>query len=151
MRQDFTGLSVCAVSETERRAGDLLREELFRRTRSMPSLVTEPTSVCIRLVCSDTIQDKDSFTIMQKDRLITIEGRGIRALIYGYSMFLRKTEYRDGKITLVEPIAGTYAPDKAIRGHQLGYRGISNTYDAWSRSAATRWSIFPVLEAKRRN
>lgn len=141
MRQDFTGLSVCAVSETERRAGDLLREELFRRTRSMPSLVTEPTSVCIRLVCSDTIQDKDSFTIMQKDRLITIEGRGIRALIYGYSMFLRKTEYRDGKITLVEPIVGTYVPDKTIRGHQLGYRGISNTYDAWSLEDYRRYYL----------
>ena len=105
MRQDFTGLSVCALSETERRAGDLLREELFRRTRSMPSLVTEPTSVCIRLVCSDTIQDKDSFTIMQKDRLITILGRGIRALIYGYSMFGRRTGWE--RLRLTKRSAGT--------------------------------------------
>lgn len=132
MNLDFTGLSICARTETERFAARLLAEEISRRTGSEPPVVPEPAPTCIRFVQSDAFADKDSFSIGLDGTKLTVSGRGIRALIFGYSMFLRKTEYRDGRIVLVESIDETYAPDKTIRGHQLGYRSINNTYDAWS-------------------
>ncbi len=132
MKTDLTGLSLCAVSDVERQAAMLLADELQRRTGTRPPVVQSPVQRCIRFLQTDALDDKDTFSIGQDGTLLTISGRGIRALIYGYSRFLRKSEYTDGRITLVEPIGGTYSPDKKIRGHQLGYRNISNTYDAWS-------------------
>ncbi len=141
MSRDFSDLTICAVSQTERFAAKLFSEELERRTGRTPAIGAEPSPTCVHFLQSDALRDKDSFIITQNDTRITIEGRGIRALIYGYSMFLRKTTYTDGAVTLVEPIAGYYAPDKTIRGHQLGYRGISNTYDAWSLDDYRRYYL----------
>lgn len=141
MSCDFTGLSLCAVTDTERQAAQLFAQELMRRTGSEPPITAQPATVCVRFVQSDALADKDSFSVEQDGTRLTVSGRGIRALIYGYSMFLRKTVYSDGRITLIEPIAGTYAPDKKIRGHQLGYRSINNTYDAWSLEDYRRYYL----------
>ena len=141
MNRDFTGLSICAVSAAERQAAQLLSEELRRRTGCEPSITQTPTQTCIRFSQSDAFADKDVFSIEQDGAQLTVSGRGIRAFIYGYSVFLRKTTYTDGRIVLVEPIAGTYTPDKRIRGHQLGYRSINNTYDAWSLDDYRRYYL----------
>ena len=141
MSRDFTGLSICAVSDVERFAARLLQQELEIRTGTAPAILSSPSKRCIRFVQSDAFANKDCFTIEQISEQITICGKGIRALIYGYSMFLRKTEYQNGSVTLVEPICGTYSPDKTIRGHQLGYRNINNTYDAWSLDDYRRYYL----------
>ena len=60
-------------------------------------------------------------------------------MIYGYSHFLRKTEYKGGTVRLICDIDGDYAPDKPLRGHQLGYRPTNNTYDAWTPSHFYRY------------
>ena len=141
MSRDFTDISICAESDAEVQAAQLLREELFRRTQTEYPIVRVPTQTCIRFVQSDDLPNKDCFSVSQTGGLLTISGKGVRAFIYGYSMFLRKTEYHAGRITLVEPISGTYTPDKTIRGHQLGYRSINNTYDAWSLQDYRRYYL----------
>ena len=145
MRQDFTALTVCALSQTEIFAAQLLAEEVMRRIGKQPPLVPHPTQTCVRFVQSDRFADKDSFSITQNAGCLTISGQGIRAMIYGFGMFLRKTEYADGRITLIESIDGSYTPDKKIRGHQLGYRSINNTYDAWSLADYRRYYLDLML------
>ena len=55
-------------------------------------------------------------------------------------MLLRKLEKVDGGVRL-EDISGSYAPDKRIRGHQIGYRTTPNTYDAWSYEDYRRYYL----------
>ncbi|HHU83656.1 MAG TPA: hypothetical protein GXZ23_00595 [Clostridiales bacterium] len=85
----------------------------------------------INLVLDDGIENKDNYIITESEKEIKISGNGIRSLIFGFSYLLRKTVYKNGKVFLVEDISGDYKPVKPLRGHQVGYRDLPNTYDAW--------------------
>ncbi len=128
---DFTALALSAVSEAEQQAAALLADEIYLRTGIKPAISAEASSPCVRFetVC---FESKDEYELLLTDTVLTVRGRGIRAFIFGYSYFLRKTLYDGEKITLIKDITGKYEPDKRIRGHQLGYRDTSNTYEAWS-------------------
>lgn len=141
MTGEYTGLSASAAEDTAQKAAALFCDEIERRTGIRPEMKSKADEPCIAFCVDGNLTDKDSFRIFTMDRTIVLTASGIRGLIYAYSMFLRKTEYRDGRIVLVEPIDGDYAPDKTIRGHQLGYRTISNTYDAWTPAQYRRYYL----------
>lgn len=132
MAVDFTGLSITA-QEGCIDAAELFAGEIEKRTGVRPPINAgnaEPL-VCFVLY-TDELPDKDSYLLTLEGRTLTVGARGIRGLIYGYSMFLRKTVYDGSRITLIRDIGGRYIPSQRIRGHQLGYRTTPNTYDAWS-------------------
>lgn len=128
MKYDFSFLSVTATGEAAEYARELFSEEIEMRAGYKPFEGGEP---CVELVADASVADKDSYAIEQDGSHIKITAAGIRGLIYGYSYFLRKCVFANNKITLIRNIAGTYVPDKKIRGHQCGYRSLPNTYDAW--------------------
>ncbi len=80
---------------------------------------------------SDAFDNDDEFCIECSPEEISFSARGIRGLIYAAGLFLRKINVCNNRIVLCEDISGRYSPDKGIRGHQLGYRQTSNTYEAW--------------------
>ncbi len=129
---DFTGLAVCGNNEIEKQAAGLFREETEKRTRITPNVITSPKSKCVVFKTDKDFVNKDNFTIELSNDICVIKAKGIRGLIFGMGRFLRKTVYKNGHITLIEDISGKYSPSMEIRGHQLGYRNIPNTYDAWS-------------------
>jgi len=88
---------------------------------------------------ADPGMDKDAFSIKQEGGALTITAQGRRGWTYGIGRLLRKTEIKDGVATLICGIAGDYAPLKPIRGHQLGFRGNNNTYDAWTPEQFRRY------------
>lgn len=141
MTLDYTRLSVSAHTPAERQAATLFCDEIEIRTGSRPEISACSEAQCICFCQSDDAQSKDAFSIRIHDRICVLTASGIRGFIYAYSMFLRKTEYHNNTITLVEPIDGDYRPDKAIRGHQLGYRTCSNTYDAWTPQQYRRYYL----------
>lgn len=128
MKYDFSFLSVTATGEAAEYARELFGNEIEMRAGYKPFDGGEP---CVELVADGSITDKDSYIIEQEGSNIKISAAGIRGLIFGYSYFLRKCVFANNKITLIKNIAGEYAPDKKIRGHQCGYRSLPNTYDAW--------------------
>ncbi|WP_420237031.1 hypothetical protein ACOBR2_15575 [Telmatobacter bradus] len=64
--------------------------------------------------------------------MIVITGNDNRGLLFGIGALLRKFSFSVGKATLPAPLCLIEAPQKSIRGHQLGYRFKNNTYDAWT-------------------
>lgn len=128
---DFSCLSVCFDDDDGKKAAELFADEITARTSERPKLLKEPAPPCVRFVKGKQ-KNKDTFTLKLDGGILVITGEGIRSFIYGYSYFLRKTEYSGRKIILIRDISGEYSPDKRIRGHQLGYRNKNNTYDAWS-------------------
>ncbi len=112
-------------------AGGLLRTALERR---LPFLTEGGETLTVRLIADeDGFADHDAYRLEQDGACLTVTAHGTRGLIYGYSHFLRKADWR-GVLTITEPLNGVYRPDKAIRGHQLGYRPTPNTYDAWTHA-----------------
>ncbi len=134
MRYDFTGLTICAKDEICIKASGLFAEELLLRTgiSQQVSVDRNNPAVYFKLTENGLLPNKDSYKLTLDGSVLHIEALGLRGLIFGYSYFLRKTIYENGKIILIKDISGEYIPVMKIRGHQLGYRTTPNTYDAWS-------------------
>nr|WP_246440127.1 hypothetical protein [Rhabdobacter roseus] len=73
------------------------------------SLVADPASNAVLLVAADA-----------------------RGVLYGVGQLLRKLELRPGQVLLPQPLRVTTSPKYPIRGHQLGYRPKTNSYDAFT-------------------
>jgi len=55
-----------------------------------------------------------------------------RGALYGVGKLLRKMEIKNGEILVPKKMQISSTPRYRIRGHQLGYRPKTNSYDAWS-------------------
>ncbi len=123
-------LNIFAESPEEISAFDLFCNEWSMRTGFLPKSSPKSSAQFIFRI-NEAIESKDTFVITFSDSQFTISAKTIRGLIFGYSLFLRKTSFSNGEIVLKENICGTHTPQKKLRGHQIGYRTTPNTYDAW--------------------
>ncbi len=62
---------------------------------------------------------------------IIIAGNDSRGVLFGVGKLLRTLSMSRDRLMLREPLNITTAPAMPIRGHQLGYRPKTNSYDAW--------------------
>ena len=140
MHKTFTGLSVFGTLPEERQAAEILCEELRLRTGQKPALLDFPGKVSVGFRVDASLGSKDVFRICTKSTVMTISAVGMRGFLYGIGQFLRKIVVRD-EIELIQSIDGEYAPHNRIRGHQLGYRPSSNTYDSWTPEQYRRYYL----------
>ncbi len=71
-------------------------------------------------------------TASAKAPTVCIAGRDIRGTLFGAGRLLRALHMKQGALSLDEGFRVASAPRYAVRGHELGYRNKSNTYDAWT-------------------
>lgn len=130
-------LTLCVINDRDgiaEKAMKLFKEEL--ELRKVKVRIGGAPEHGLRIEFDAVPGKKDSFAIEAEEGRLRIAAPDLRGLVYGYSMFLRKTAYGRERpyagVRLVRDISGSYAPAKPIRGHQLGYRPKNNTYDAWA-------------------
>ena len=70
--------------------------------------------------------------VLKQQNAVLITARDARSVLYGVGRFLRKADMRPGALLLPENLVLSTAPKYPIRGHQLGYRPKTNSYDAFS-------------------
>jgi hypothetical protein len=63
---------------------------------------------------------------------ILVVGNDPRGVMFGVGKLLRSLEWTNGSVHLPSGFSVDLAPDRAIRGHQIGYRPTANSYDAWT-------------------
>ncbi|MBS1600797.1 MAG: hypothetical protein JST75_21435 [Bacteroidetes bacterium] len=121
-----TGLQI-SVSDNWPAAGNiiLLRQvsEPIRKEfplQSEPALILKPESFRI-------IDQQEG-----KRTIIVVEGYDARGILFGAGYLLRNFIYKAGAVGVEENLPVSSSPDKAMRGHQLGYRNTANSYDAWT-------------------
>lgn len=61
-----------------------------------------------------------------------IAGNDVRGELFGIGWLLRHMSFADGVVHLPALADLFSAPEKPVRGHQIGYRMKNNTYDAWN-------------------
>jgi hypothetical protein len=71
--------------------------------------------------------------------IVWIVGADRRGLLYGVGGLLRALDWSRGAAALPRAIDVATAPRYPLRGHQLGYRHHSNTYDAWTPEQFERY------------
>jgi hypothetical protein len=62
---------------------------------------------------------------------IVVAGNDSRGVLFGVGKLLRSLAMSRDRVQLPGPLNVTTAPAMAIRGHQIGYRPKTNSYDAW--------------------
>ena len=120
--------------QAEKAAG-ILKEELTKRGASLSA----PPAYSLELEENAGFDNNDIFENTATGTGMRFRANGVRGLIYAIGLFLRKTEIQGKTFSLCADITGKHAPKKAIRGHQLGYRPCSNTYDAWMPDQFARY------------
>ena len=63
--------------------------------------------------------------------LVAIVGNDARGLLFGVGRLVRALRLAPGRVKLPESLNLASAPKYPLRGHQLGYRPKTNSYDAW--------------------
>ncbi len=125
----FEKLCIIAENDIEVKASKYFITELNKRIVAITETKTDILNVVFRQ--DNNLKDNDCYNIIFSNNILTFSAKTIRGLIFAYSHFLRKCEFKNNKIILTKDISGTYIPKRAIRGHQVGYRTTPNTYDAW--------------------
>ncbi len=74
----------------------------------------------------------EGYIIQSTAHGVTLSGNDARGILFGIGRLLRELRISRGSIQFPDQFAETSAPRYRLRGHQLGYRPKSNTYDAWS-------------------
>ena len=133
----------------------VLQEEIEKRTsihiqqKNRWELGKVTIALCLestkKLSGKDIPQTKNSFStglkpegfrlFYQKDgsgAICWIIGADKRGVLFGVGALLRKVKMDRNRISLKLPLDFSSSPAYAIRGHQIGYRDIANSYDAWS-------------------
>ncbi|MBE6716309.1 MAG: hypothetical protein E7573_05250 [Ruminococcaceae bacterium] len=124
----FSSPQIGSKTEAEKTAAHVFSEELNSR---LDTNIYNEKDIEIIFSEENDLPDEDSFRITVNENSVIFSALSVRGLIFAVGYFLRKCCVRENKIYLLYDISGTYSPDKKIRGHQLGYRQTSNTYDAW--------------------
>ena len=74
----------------------------------------------------------EGFSISTEGNIVIVRGNDARGVLFGVGRLLRALEMRRQSVTLSDPLNVTSAPETKLRGHQLGYRPKTNSYDGWT-------------------
>lgn len=127
------------IYSDNKKAAEIFADEIKIRTLTEPVFCDKKDANFI--FETDESICRDGYKISCGNDAVTVSAKGIRGFIFGFGMFLRKIVPVCGVPVLTEDISGSYAPDKSIRGHQIGYRTTPNTYDAWSYEDYRRYYL----------
>ena len=121
----------------ERKAAVLLREEVARRSWVEWRIVNTPPSSASALIAIRRGSGRAEGYRLQTSRqggrmVVTITGNDARGVLYGAGGLLRSLEISRQKVVLPHDVDISTAPRLALRGHQLGYRPKTNSYDGWN-------------------
>lgn len=150
---DLTHTSIVVSSEVadnaSRVAADVLQQEIARRTGLTWPIVNEWPRTGAAVVVdaragrtgervSRPVAGSEGYRLVTAERggqpVVTIAATDVRTALFGVGGLLRTADWRRGRVTISGPVEVTTAPRQWLRGHQLGYRHHSNTYDGWDEA-----------------
>ena len=142
------------ASTVERTAARMLIEEVAKRTqitwKSAEQVPDGPTPV-IALVTSDraghlpkraadalagleATEAADGYRVLVAGGdapIVLLVGNDERGTLFAAGRLLRELQMSHGKVSVDDALSISTAPETLLRGHQLGYRPKTNSYDAW--------------------
>ncbi|RFS21932.1 hypothetical protein DVR12_14880 [Chitinophaga silvatica] len=128
----FQVKQVTIVAKENNVAAQVLKEEVFKRTGLKWTITSRPPSAGNTIVFNTVKGQPESYHVFTKNGITTIEAADPRGQLFGAGYLLRIMEYRNQEVGLPDNLDITSVPEKAVRGHQIGYRNLANSYDGWS-------------------
>ncbi|MEX0979382.1 MAG: hypothetical protein WDZ48_11040, partial [Pirellulales bacterium] len=138
------------LSAREKKAVDMLVDEVHKRTQirlklasswpadGRPAIAVGPASLLEKFagtlaagLAREPAGRPEGFRIKSNASGVVVAGDDERGVLFGIGYLLRHLRMAPGKIALADDLNVTTAPKYPLRGHQLGYRPKTNSYDAW--------------------
>jgi hypothetical protein len=151
---DAVVVAPAALSRREHKAVQVLVEEIERRTEiRLPITETWPASAPARIVVgpqevmrslNEMPQDlfaggrspgQEGYTlrvVSAQTPTVAVVGADERGVLFGVGGLLRNLRMGKNQVRLSGSLNITTQPKYPIRGHQLGYRPKTNSYDGWT-------------------
>lgn len=134
------------LSGPEKQAVKLLVEEVAKRSwvewqiveampvAGQPAIVVGPVDAVRKLVPQVPVGNvgKEGFRIGIVGSTVYVAGDDARGTLFGVGRLLRELRIHRESVTLPENFAIATAPQTPLRGHQIGYRPKTNSYDGWT-------------------
>jgi hypothetical protein len=153
---DLSGAKIVVLDSENKikaNAGDMLGDEIDKRTRIGLDIVTDlpgPTQVAIVIgtqvdlvrkgyeppVGLDVPAKADAYSVWvdtatRPAATICAAGYDVRGALFAVGRILRVLEMSRDTVSIDVDYKIATAPKWGLRGHQLGYRAKTNSYDAW--------------------
>ncbi|MCC7156531.1 MAG: hypothetical protein IT161_18285 [Bryobacterales bacterium] len=120
------------ISPVEEKAITVLIEEVEKRTQIRLPRAERRDGPAIVIARAAPGRPAEGYTIATDAASVTVTGNDSRGVLYGVGGLLRQMRMKRGGIEIPDGFEVTTAPKYALRGHQLGYRPKTNSYDGWT-------------------
>lgn len=139
------------LSGVERQAVKMLAEEVAKRSwvrwdttnakpNGKPAIVVGPATIVGKIVAIPrTPPGREGYRIGVVDGSVYVAGDDERGTLFGVGRLLRELRIERETVTLPGKFSIASAPKTPLRGHQLGYRPKTNSYDGWT---AAMWEQY---------
>ncbi|MSV27612.1 MAG: hypothetical protein EXQ52_02545 [Bryobacterales bacterium] len=126
-------LSRAVVVAPPGKAPQVLIEEVEKRTgiRWTLGAAAGAGAPAIRLAVSPSAGPAESYRIEVNAGNVSVTGADARGLLFGAGRLLLTIDMRKGGVSIADSTRIASSPKYPLRGHQLGYRPKTNSYDAW--------------------
>lgn len=115
----------------ERKAAEMLQIEIAARTGLRLEFGTATADAAI-VIAKPRGGAADGYSIQTAANQVTLTGNDGRGTIFAAGHLLRRLDWGRGRVSLPDRFSVTTAPRTPLRGHQLGYRPKTNSYDGWT-------------------
>jgi hypothetical protein len=129
MALDLTGATV--VAPPNLKAVSVLVEEVEKRTGIRWPVEHTAQGVRIEIAEKPGVP-AEGYHIEARGSAIHVTGNDARGVLFGVGRLLRELRMERGAVSIPDDWSETSAPRYRLRGHQLGYRPKTNSYDGWS-------------------
>jgi hypothetical protein len=128
-------------SGPENKAVQMLIEEVEKRTQLRWQRVNQAPNEGVPFISinrtaikggSKTPLLREGYQIKTAGNAVSITGNDARGILFGAGHLLRALRMTKRKITLPDDFNIITAPKYPMRGHQLGFRPKTNSYDGWT-------------------
>jgi hypothetical protein len=127
-------VSPATFSGPEKKAVVMLVEEVEKRTQiRWESAHSAPSSgMPVIAVRGGGAGAAEGYSMRVQGGTVSVIGNDSRGVLFGVGRLLRSLRMTRGSISIPDDLNVTTAPKYALRGHQLGYRPKTNSYDGWT-------------------
>jgi len=129
---DLSGAVVVThLTGPAQKAVTMLVEEVEKRTGIRWTVA--PSAAGVRIEVTDERAGlAEGYHIEVAGDSVRITGNDARGVLFGIGRLLREMRMERGVVSVTDGWTETGAPKYSLRGHQLGYRPKTNSYDGWS-------------------
>ncbi len=114
------------------KAAAMLVDEVEKRSQIRWPVTTTRPAGAPAVVLETAPGPAEGYRIRVAQGSVVITGHDARGVLFGVGRLLRILSMTPGRVTAPDDLSISTAPKYALRGHQLGYRPKTNSYDGWT-------------------